>query len=45
MTRYFVKFNRRNNRFEIYDTLGHFVITWYKNASLAFEKLQQLNEE
>lgn len=37
-----VKFNKKNNRFEIIDS-GDNVIDWYLNASLAFTKVLELN--
>ncbi len=43
--RYFVKFNKANNRFEINDSLRQSVVCWYMGASLAYNKLEQLRGE
>lgn len=43
MKRYWAVFNRKNNRFEIYDSLTNSVVLWYMGASLAHSKLNELN--
>lgn len=43
--RYFIKFNKQNNRFEIHDSLRQSVVLWYMGASIAHMKLKQLTGE